>query len=238
MSKWILLNDNINEAPSAELRETLPRPSLKCSLLSQSSSNLWQLASSHTPAQVVWSLNAALCSLMWLLVQSHHSLQSPGCILPVFSAFSWCWPLIFVSCPFHLLTHLFFVTFICLSVCWPGCYALCLCCGSFHLQYPRCVCTFPRRRSCRRGCGPRCWCIWWIWWVTKQLFCVCVCVCEGCVCFSHNNAASASIGDSRTNVPPGPTVSPQNPALTPQSWTLASLISTTLLPLIFTKWIL
>lgn len=184
MSRWILLIDNINEAPSAEWsflveERLLPRPSPKCSLLSQSSNNLWQLASSHTPALVVWSLNAALCSLMWLMAQSDHSLRSPGCIFLVFSAFSWCWPLIFVSCPSHLLTHLFFVISMCLLVCWPGCYALCLCCGSFRLQYPRCVCTFPRRRSCRRGRGPRCWCIWRIWWVTKLLFCasVCVCVC-------------------------------------------------------------
>lgn len=220
MSSWILLNDVLAFlilTPALTLEKhqvslsTLPRPSLKFSPLSQSTSNLWQLASFHAPAQVVRSLNAALCSppklLMWLMVQSDLWLQSPGCIFLVFSAFSWCWPLIFLSCPFHLLTHLFFITSMCLSVCRPGCYALCLCCGCFRLQYPRCVCTFPRRRSCRRGRGPRCWCIWWIWWVTKQLFlCKCVCECVSCCCFPYIKAASASIGDSRTNVP---TVSPQ-----------------------------
>lgn len=72
----------------------------------------------------------------------------------------------FVSCPFHLFTHLSFFTPMCLSVCWPGCYVLCS--GCFRLQYHRCVCTFPRRWSCCRGRGPRCWCVWWIWWVTKQ----------------------------------------------------------------------
>lgn len=85
--------------------------------------------------------------------------------------------------------------------------------GCFRLQYPRCVCTLPRRWSCCRGRGPRCWCIWWIWWVTKQLFVqVCVWV-YGCVCVCvwtwkllllllYYKAASASIGDSRTNMCP------------------------------------
>lgn len=69
---------------------------------------LWQIASFHKPAQVVLSLNAALCSpspnisITWLMVWFDQWLHKPGCIFLVFSALSWCWPLIFVSCPFHL----------------------------------------------------------------------------------------------------------------------------------------
>lgn len=127
----------------------------------------------------------------------------------------------FLSIP-SVDSFFFSVTSMCLSVCRPGCYVLCVCAAAvFRLQYPRCVCTFSRRRSCCRGCGPCCWCIWWIWWVIKHLFIVQVYV---WMCFYYIKAASASIGDSRTNVPPRPTVCP---ALTPQSWFLASLVLTT-----------
>lgn len=78
------------------------------------------------------------------------------------------------------LSFFFPVHFICLfifcsihpCVCWcvgPGVTFCVRVPAVFRLQYPRCVCTFPRRWSCCRGRGPCCWCIWWIWWVTKQL---------------------------------------------------------------------
>lgn len=147
------------------------------------------------------SPNAALCSPPKL---SEQWLHGAGCIRLVFSAFP------NADLSFLFPVHLFYSSFVRYIHVSVGVLArvlfLRLRSGSFHLRYPRCVCTFPRRRSCCRGCGPRCWCIWWIWWVTKTasfwgggMLCVWDWVCE---CIYDITAASASIGDSRTYVPP------------------------------------
>lgn len=191
-------------------------------LLSQSKSDLWQLASSLTLAQGLCSLNAALCSpfTQFLLITwgTFKSSAVTGlhisCILWIFLTLT---SYFFCSLPFHLLAHLFFVTSMCPSVCWLSVFCVVFVLRLFCLWCPRCLCALPRRRSFHGSCGPCCWCICWIWWVTKQLSRF---VCErqiervcfrAVVAFVKKWLLLLLLEDSRINMLAGATVSLQIP---------------------------